>query len=247
MTRTQLKRIRWAVRGALVLGIAASITANVLHAEPIAVARMIAAWPPAALLITLELIARVPVHRRGLAAVRLLATGIIGGIAAWVSYWHMAAVAQRYGETGAAPYLIPVSVDGLVVVASICLVEIAGRIREVGSEPAKLPVEVPAVQPEPAQVTADQTADAVPAEVPAPDAEPSDDDDRSAKTRKIPTPSIPRRPFAVTQRAAAAMQADGMDVPKIAEALGISARQVRNALKPVPVNGSSPGPEPDRG
>lgn len=135
MTTRQLRRIRWAVRAALVLGIAASIAANVLHAEPNLVARLIAAWPPAALLITLELIARVPVHRRGLAAVRFLATSTIGGIAAWVSYWHMAAVAQRYGETGAAPYLIPVSVDGLVVVASVCLVELAGRLRDV--EPAR--------------------------------------------------------------------------------------------------------------
>lgn len=133
MTTRQLHRIRWAVRAALVLGIAASIAANVLHAHPNLVARLIAAWPPAALLITLELIARVPVHRRSLAAVRFVATTTIGGIAAWVSYWHMAAVAQRYGETGAAPYLIPVSVDGLVVVASVCLVELAGRLRDVGS------------------------------------------------------------------------------------------------------------------
>lgn len=137
MTARQLKRIRWAVRAALVLGIAASIAANVLHAEPNIVARLIAAWPPAALLITLELIARVPVHRRSLAAVRFVATSTIGGIAAWVSYWHMAAVAQRYGETGAAPYLIPISVDGLVVVASVCLVELAGRLRDVESAPAQ--------------------------------------------------------------------------------------------------------------
>ena len=40
----------------------------------------------------------------------------IAGIAAWVSYWHMAGVAARYGETGASPYLLPLSVDGLIVV-----------------------------------------------------------------------------------------------------------------------------------
>jgi hypothetical protein len=125
----QLRRVRWAVRGTLVLGVAASVAANVLHARPDPVAQIIAAWPPLALLLTVELISRVPVHRRLLAAARLAATTAIAGIAAWVSYWHMAGVALRYGEEGASPFLLPLSVDGLVIVASISLVELAGRIR----------------------------------------------------------------------------------------------------------------------
>ena len=125
----QLRRVRWAVRGTLVLGVAASVAANVLHARPDPVAQIIAAWPPMALLLTVELISRVPVHRRILAAARLLATTGIAGIAAWVSYWQMAGVAARYGEQGASPFLLPLSVDGLVIVASVSLVELAGRIR----------------------------------------------------------------------------------------------------------------------
>jgi hypothetical protein len=124
-----LGRLRWAVRATLGLGVAASVAANVLHAEPDPVSQAIAAWPPLALLLTVELISRVPTHRRSLGAVRLAATAAIAGIAAWVSYWHMAAVAARYGESGASPYLLPVSVDGLVIVASVSLVEIAARIR----------------------------------------------------------------------------------------------------------------------
>ena len=129
---TSLIRIRWAVRGALFLGVAASITGNVLHAQDNLISQAISAWSPIALLITIELISRIPVHRRALAIARWAATALIAGIAAWVSYWHMAAVASRYGETGASPYLLPLSVDGLVVVASVCLVELAGRIREAG-------------------------------------------------------------------------------------------------------------------
>lgn len=129
MTHRQLHRLRWAVRAVLVLGIAASVAANVLHAEPNPIAQAIAAWPPLALLLTVELIARIPVDRRSLAAVRLGATATIAGIAAWVSYSHMVGVAARYGETGPAPYLIPLSVDGLVVIASISLVELNGRLR----------------------------------------------------------------------------------------------------------------------
>lgn len=121
--------IRWAVRGTLFLGVAASITANVLHARDNPISQAIAAWPPLALLITVEVVARVPITRRWFAVVRVLATALIAGIAAWVSYWHMAGVAQRYGEQGSAPFLLPLSVDGLIVVASVCLVELGGRDR----------------------------------------------------------------------------------------------------------------------
>lgn len=142
MSLTQLRRIRWAVRGALVLGIAASVAANVLHAQPNLIAQMIAGWPPVALLITLELVVRIPVARR-LGWLRAVATAVIAGIAAWVSYWHMAGVAARYGEDPGAAHLLPLSVDGLIVVASVSLVELAARIRAAGSllgEPVAEPV-----------------------------------------------------------------------------------------------------------
>jgi hypothetical protein len=131
VARSQLLRVRWAVRLSLVLGVAASVCANVLHANQNPIAQTIAAWPPLALLLTVELISRVPIHRRDLAAVRLLATAAIAGIAAWVSYWHMMGVAARYGETGTVPYLLPLSVDGLIIVASVSLVELGSRIREI--------------------------------------------------------------------------------------------------------------------
>jgi hypothetical protein len=147
-----LRRVRWAVRATLFLGVAASVVANVLHALDNPISQAIAAWPPLALLLTVELISRVPVHRRWLAATRLLATATIAGIAAWVSYWHMAGVAARYGETGASPYLLPLSVDGLIVVASICLVELGGRISSMENAAEIAP-----------RAAAAQTADAQPA------------------------------------------------------------------------------------
>jgi DNA-binding CsgD family transcriptional regulator len=159
MTDAQLIRVRWGVRGALFLGVATSVAANVLHARPNPISQAIAAWPPLALLLTIELISRIPVHRRSLTAVRLGAAASIAGIAAWVSYWHMAGVTARYGEIGAAPYLIPLSVDGVVAVASVCLVELTGRIQpadepvtiadtqadtppDIAAEPAKPPASV---------------------------------------------------------------------------------------------------------
>ena len=138
----QLRLLRWAVRATLTLGVAASVAANILHARPNPISQLIAAWPPLALLLTVELISRVPTHRRCLAGIRLAATAGIAAIAAWVSYSHMVGVAAHYGETeAAASYLLPLSVDGLVIVASVSLVEITGRIRADHDQrpPAPLP------------------------------------------------------------------------------------------------------------
>jgi hypothetical protein len=135
----QLKRIRWAVRATLMLGVAASVAANILHADNNPISQAISAWPPLALLLTVELTSRIPMHKKGLAALRIIATGVIAGIAAWVSYWHMQGVALFYGEETGSSYLLPVSVDGLIVVASVSLVELAGRIRVIEEKPATSP------------------------------------------------------------------------------------------------------------
>jgi hypothetical protein len=154
----QLGRLRWAVRGVLALGIAASIAANVLHANPNPISQAISAWPPLALLLTVELTSRIPMHKRGLAALRVLSTVAIAGIAAWVSYWHMQGVSARYGEVGVSAYLLPVTVDGLIVVASVSLVELAGRIRTMEAATEAAPAKVATVQPvQPPAIAAPQS------------------------------------------------------------------------------------------
>src|SRR4051812_50015260 len=107
-----LRRVRWAVRATLFLGVAASVVANVLHALDNPISQAIAAWPPLALLLTVELISRVPVHRRWLAASRLLATATIAGVAARGSYWHMAGGGGRDGGNRGAPLFPPPSGGG---------------------------------------------------------------------------------------------------------------------------------------
>src|SRR5437764_9561366 len=146
-----LRRVRGAVRAPLALGVAAPVRANAWHALPNPISQAIAAWPPLALLLTVELISRVPMHRRLLAAARLGATAGIAAIAAWVSYWHMAGVAARYGESTSSAYLLPLSVDGLIVVGSVSLVELAGRIRglEEAARAAAPVVEAPPAPPAP--------------------------------------------------------------------------------------------------
>ncbi|GIJ39735.1 DUF2637 domain-containing protein [Micromonospora andamanensis] len=136
MTNAQLIRMQWAVRATLALGVAASVTANILHAQANPISQAIAAWPPLALLITVELVTRVPVHRRALGVIRIVAASAIAAIAAWISYHHMVGVVAHYGETGTVPYLLPLSVDGLIIVASVSLVELAARRREAEKTPS---------------------------------------------------------------------------------------------------------------
>lgn len=162
----QLKRLRWTVRAVLLLGIAASVAANILHALPNPISQTISAWPPLALLLTVELCTRIPIVRRSLTAVRIVATASIAGIAAWVSYWHMVATATRFGESGTSAYLLPVTVDGLIVVASVSLVELAAKIRSIEE-----PTQAPLVQ---AQQVVQATAHAMPVPVsPAPAGDPA--------------------------------------------------------------------------
>src|SRR5262245_38094316 len=163
----QLKRIRWAVRATLMLGVAASVAANVLHARPEIVSQVISAWPPLALLLTVELTSRIPMHKPLLAGIRVLATATIAGIAAWVSYWHMQGVAVKFGESESSAYLLPISVDGLIVVASVSLVELAGRIRLLAARRMSA-LAAPVAHPPPAPAPFVRAAPVSPAVAPLP-------------------------------------------------------------------------------
>lgn len=137
---------RWFLRACFTLGAGASLAANMLHAEPSVISRIIGAWPPLALLLTVEILARYPVRRPWLATLRIAVAAAIAGIAAWVSYSHMVELIRQYGETGAAPYLIPLSVDGLMIVASIGMVELS---TPAPSTPAVTPERSPKPEPTP--------------------------------------------------------------------------------------------------
>lgn len=127
---THLIRLRWAVRGTAAAVTAVSVVANVLHAQPNPVSQGIAAWPPICLLFAIELISRIPATAFLRAGVRIAGTVVIAAGAAWISYWHMVGTVAAYGETDASPYIWPLTVDGLMVVASVSLVELAIQIRE---------------------------------------------------------------------------------------------------------------------
>ncbi|GAB3831689.1 DUF2637 domain-containing protein [Dactylosporangium cerinum] len=134
----QLRRLRlmqWTLRGTLGLALAVSMAANVLHAAPDPVARSIAAWSPLALYAAIEVMTRVPIRNRLLGGIRIVATVAIAVIAGVTSYLHMVGVAERYGESWQVVYLLPISVDGLVAVLTLSLLDIATQVRTISAGP----------------------------------------------------------------------------------------------------------------
>lgn len=124
----ELRKARNLVRAIVVVGIAASVTANVLGAEDLTAAA-VAGWPPVALLLSLEVLTRVPASKRLGAFGRVAATVAVAFASGWLSYWHMAATVSQHGERGGSQFVWPFSVDGLMMIAAIALVELGARLR----------------------------------------------------------------------------------------------------------------------
>ncbi|GAA1449617.1 DUF2637 domain-containing protein [Nocardiopsis tropica] len=112
---------------AFVTGAVVSIGANVLHAldggGTVEAGRVIASgWAPVALLLVAELVARARTAGPWwIGALRWAGTAVVAGVAAVVSYGHMRDLLLSYGESDLVAHLLPLSVDGLLLVASLAL------------------------------------------------------------------------------------------------------------------------------
>lgn len=58
-----------------------------------------------------------------------LAVFAVSSVAAWISYWHAVEVVGKHGEPGASGHLYPATIDGLIIAASMVLLDSA-RNRE---------------------------------------------------------------------------------------------------------------------
>ncbi|MFI7283073.1 DUF2637 domain-containing protein [Micromonospora chersina] len=196
----------WLAFGA---GIAASLAANIAHAGAGGVARAVAGWAPLALLLCSEVMTRVPPPRhKWLRVVQVVATVIVAGVAALASYRHMKGLALEYGEDSLTASTLPLSVDGLVVVASIGLVVLSQQRREAdaaeraaalaAAAPAAPvpppPVPVPVPQPVPVPVPVPPAAvpepEPMPEPKPVPVPEPVPDPEPVPQSARVPLPSL---------------------------------------------------------
>lgn len=117
---------------ALVLGVGASVGANILHTLTVIgdgtgnlpqVAG--AAFWPVALVVAIEVMARVRWPQSvGYALVRFAGVGAVAIVAAVVSYRHMSGLLTHWGEDPLSAHLGPIAVDGLVTVGALALLAI---------------------------------------------------------------------------------------------------------------------------
>lgn len=128
MTNNDLAKIRRRVHLVLAAAILASVSANILAAEPSWTARSVAAWPPIALLFVVDVLGRAPTADGWAGRIAVVGAGLVAFVAGLASFTHVRTVALMVGESEPVAWVLPLSVDGLAVVCSVALVEINRRL-----------------------------------------------------------------------------------------------------------------------
>jgi len=107
---------RRTAQGVFGLGVAVSLTANMLASAHTVIGVATGLWAPVAFLAAMAMMENVPA--KGLAG-RLRFTGILflAGIAGWVSYWHLVEVFQTGGADVISAHLLPLTVDVMMAFA----------------------------------------------------------------------------------------------------------------------------------
>lgn len=139
----QLRRLRWTVLSVVLAGIGASIAMNVLHAPDSLSARLVSAGPPLAVFASLELIARIPSSSRWLTRSRIAGAVIVAAGAATISYAQQKAAVQALGFAEWEAWIWPLIIDGLMIVASVSLVEVVRLIRNMTNPAAQATMSAP--------------------------------------------------------------------------------------------------------
>lgn len=148
----------WAMT-AFWLGVAVSVAANVAHTyyvpgasgRPPVGAQAAAAFYPLALLLVVEILARVPwPSSLRWSVARYGGASAVALVAAVVSYRHMSALLTAYGEDALTATIGPLAVDGLMVVASLALLAV-GRQSHAQAAPAAVPDETLVAEPDDAE------------------------------------------------------------------------------------------------
>jgi len=136
-----LKGLRKLCQGAVIFGFVTSAGGNILHAveaftgRPVAVlviAIFLAALIPAIFGFMFEIASRVFFRKEAPIVMKLIAfTGAAGisGITAWNSYFHQRDAFSHFGDATQAK-LLPLAIDGLMIIGSVYLLELGFQIRD---------------------------------------------------------------------------------------------------------------------
>lgn len=147
-------------QGAVIFGFVTSAGGNVLHAleeavsdqwVTITISVAIAILIPAIFGIMFEIASRVFFRKEAHWFMKLVAfagAGGISGITAWNSYFHQRDAFIHFGDRTQAT-LLPLAIDGLMIIGSVYLIELGFQIRDLeafiaaGNKPVKVDAPVP--------------------------------------------------------------------------------------------------------
>ena len=136
------QHLRWFCRVVVIFATSMSVWANWLHSDKNQWAITINVMPPLLVLGGYEIIARVPgwenpyygkhwwwwLHPRGW--ITTIAMGGITGIGAWLSYFHQKDAFLTYAKDASTAMLLPLAIDGLMIIASIKVLDLNARIEK---------------------------------------------------------------------------------------------------------------------
>jgi len=111
-----------------------TVTLNVMHAPGGLVARSIGGTPPIFLFLCIELIARIPATSRLLGIGRVIGSVAVAGLAFAISYQQQMEFIRNIGYAGWVAYAYPIIVDGVMMVATLSLVEVTRKVRTLRAE-----------------------------------------------------------------------------------------------------------------
>lgn len=114
--------------------VSVTVTLNVMHAPGGIVARSIGGTPPIFLFLCIELIARIPTTSRWLGIGRVLGSVAVAGLAFGISYQQQMEFIHHIGYAGWVAYAYPIIVDGVMMVATLSLVEVTRKVRVLRAE-----------------------------------------------------------------------------------------------------------------
>lgn len=125
-------RLKWACRIVVAAMSAISIWGNQLHALPTPQAIIISSASPVLLFIAFELGSRIPQRKDAHWTYKMLVPigmTCVAAINAWLSYWHQAAGFMAVTKDWQTSHLLPFGIDGLMLVASISLLNLNHLVR----------------------------------------------------------------------------------------------------------------------
>jgi len=140
-TQKTLNHLRWLCRAVIAGSGLFSIWANILHVvNPTVPAIIFAAAPPIVVLLGWEMVSRIPIREDAAWYVKFARPAITGSLAfggAWLSYWHQKDAIYRYnaGDLQNA-MILPLLIDGLMIISSLSVYELNGRIRAMDAKQA---------------------------------------------------------------------------------------------------------------